>query len=193
MKKLFTLLLAISWIFSANANEYLGFNLCGKMTDKQVTEVVRKANAKLKKSKEDEFPNTYYFEIKNYPVANQVLDIRVSSFNDEIYEIVVDTAKQIQMPFIHQLLTEKYGEGDEQRITRPFGIEATAWKFNTEKLDPNLALQYFKTDESVIAGVIFPSRQQVEYICKPVLEKYKSKRIENHQKKIKEINQKSKL
>ena len=193
MKKIFTLLVVISLNFSASANDYLGFNLCGKMTDKQITEVVRKANAKFKKTKAEALPNNYYFEIKNYPVANQRLDVTVSSFNDEIYEIIVDTAKETQMPFIHQLLKEKYGEVDEQRITRPFGIQATAWTFNTEKSDPNLSLQYFITDQSVIAGVVIQSFKRVEYICKPVLEKYKAKLIENHQKKVREVTQKSNL
>jgi hypothetical protein len=174
MKNLFTIAVALLCANSANAKEYLGFNLCGKMTAAQIQIVAGDKPLSLRDfdvpllEGQTKTPDIKVFEISNYPVGKDFLDLEVKTFKDLVYEIEIDTEKAQGYPHPDVIIENKYGKSIAKRKSL-YRIQTVFSNiFNTTAFDPNLELTKNYREWLYIGGKFDDSKDYISYLCKPV-------------------------
>ena len=137
----FLLVIALLFINSVNAKEYLGFNLCSKMTEAQIAKVTDIPLEKIEGLRQ--IPEEQVFAFGKYPVGKEFLSIYVKTFKDFVYEISFDTFSNTSLskhsPTIEEIIEKKYGfiSNYTKSVSN---TEITTFVANTKATDSNLEL-----------------------------------------------------
>lgn len=191
MKHLITLILVLLYVTPLNAKEYLGFNLCEKMTETQIAKVAKKTLTK----NNGQLSEIKIFSIADYPVGKELLlDIQVKTFKDLVFEIEISPYRSAHesSPGIEEIIANKYGHLSDRETDDGFKRLVT-FTYNTLKTDSNLELTLnFQTDRDA-AGKFIGHKKWISYLCTPVFSNVNKsiKSLEN--KAIKEAEGKTKF
>lgn len=188
MKNLFAIAIAFMCANSANAKEYLGFNLCGKMTEAQIAKVTDKPLT----LKEGQISDIKIFEISEYPVGKDFLDVEVKTFKDLVVEIEIDTSKVRGYPHPDVIIENKYGILAERKSTYGFQ-QVISYSYNTKASDPNLDLTFNIRFPKLVGETIFHGKQYITYLCKPVAANSNQAIKASEVRKLKEAEGKTKF
>lgn len=190
MKKLAIATLVVATSISAEAKEYLGFNLCERMTRNEISAVAEKAATQFTEE-DDNLPGARIFEFPSYPIIDgQYEAVRVKTYQDHVYSIEIvkrhgesDLSGLSGLSDLSDLLDQKYGVISKRRETRG-SIDDIIFVYSTAKHDSKLALTFTISENAAAAraGLISVS-MQVTYACKGLSGKVRDAMKANEKRK----------
>jgi len=204
MKNLFTIAVALLCANSANAKEYLGFNLCGKMTQAQIESAAGNKAVSIRDFDVPLFegqskpPDVKVFEISEYPVGKDFLDLEVKTFKDLVYEIEINVAKVVGFPHPSVIIENKYGKQFiAERESAYYLQRVISNVYNTKAFDPNLELTWNQRFPLYLGDTVYHHKSYISYLCKTVSQNLKqtvnAAKNKELNKSIKEAQGKSKF